>query len=106
KKTRGNSDRIALIELDAPIFGIRLSDRLHRNLHGSALATPVEGASSAPPVDLLKQWPAECAKVGVARLNEPFAKHTLQRDPIRFADCCRLDATWHGSDAGHDKPPR
>src|SRR5262245_7140872 len=106
KESCRNSDRIAFIELDAPIFGVRLSDCLHRNMQGSAPAAPVEGACSAPPVDLLKQWPAERTQVGVARLDEPLAKHALQRDSIRFADGCRLDATWRGTNAGHDKPPR
>ena len=84
----------------------RLSDCLHRNVHGWAPAPPVESAGSAPPVDLLKQRPAERAQVGVARLDEPLAKHTLQGDFIRLADCCRLDAAWRGTDAGHDKPSR
>jgi len=106
KKSCRNSDRIAFIELDAPIIRIRLSDCLHRNVRGSAPAAPVEGAGSAPPLDLLKQWSAERTQVGVARLDEPLAKHALQRDSIRFADGCRLDATWRAADAGHDKPPR
>src|SRR4029450_12364587 len=47
KESCRNSDRIAFIELDASIFGIRLSDCLHRNVHAAAPAAPVEGAGSA-----------------------------------------------------------
>src|SRR5438067_9326867 len=101
-----NSDGVALIEPDAPISGIRLSDSLYRNAHGWAPAAPVEGAGSALAVDLLKQRPAKRAQVGVARLEEPLTERALQRDSVRFADRCRLDAAWRDMDAGHDKPPR